>query len=591
VSAMEVRVFGVLEIQAGEDRRGPGELGGRKPKQILELLVAAGGHPVQKEVLIEQLWGDALPRHPVAALENHVWVLRRHLPGASHAAPVVVATPACYRLAVEHVSLDLARFEELRQAAARAGPKAAARHLREALSLVRGEVFEDEPYADWAHGLREAYRTKVRDLRLDLAELALSGGDLGTTLTQAQLVVDADPLNERGARLLVRTHSQRDDRPRAIALLDDLRRRLQAELGIEPSSETLALQAAVRAGPGMASPASAPRSWRDGVLRPGHGAVEVTPRGPLVGRRKEVAQLGVDLRQGLVGGGLVLVDGLAHVGKTRVVEEACSRLDGVPTRGARFSAGSNGLAGLVLGCALGSSADVRGAPPSASRPTVDRVVRAVIRAAPIAIVVDDVHHGGDDAVELLSYLALRLSGVPAVIVAVGREEEVPEEHPLRTLPWRSHLRIEPLGQDALGADVAAQVLPRTGGYGAYVAAWLRGERAGPPAGDLPGTVLARCRAAGPEAYRILLAASAFDGSFAPGRLASVTGIWVQHVAEELDRLTARGLLRELRPYHFVFSCTLVADVLRSQLSRTRRALLAAPSSTSRGSAAAHVGAP
>jgi SARP family transcriptional regulator, regulator of embCAB operon len=569
---MELRVLGVLEIEVTGDRRGPGQLGGRKPKQVLELLAAAGGRPVQKETLIEQLWGDAPPRHPVAALENHVWVLRRHLPDAARAAPVVVATPACYRLAVEHVSLDLARFEELLQAAAGAGPEVAARHLREALSLVRGEVFEDEPYAEWAHGLREVYRTKVGVLRLDLAELALRSGDLGAALAQAQRVVDEDPLNERGVRLLMRAHRQRADRPRALSAFADLQERLRAELGVEPSSETLELHAALRGGFGVASVPSVQRGTCTGTPRPAPGTVEVAPRGPLVGRRAEVAQLVAALREGLAGGGLVLVDGLAHVGKSRVVGEACSRLDGVPSCRIRLPAGSSGLAGLALGFALGSSDPVSDATRSAPRSTMENIARSVIRAAPIVLVVDDVHHGGDDALELLSYLGLRLPGVPAVVVAVCRGEEVPADHPLRTLPYRSHLRVEPLGADALGGD-AAQVLLRTGGYGAYVAAWLRGERTGPPAGDLLDAVVARCRAAGPEAYRILLAASAFDGSFSPSRLAAATGIWVQHVAEELDRLTARGLFHELRPDHFVFSCTLVADVLRSQLSRTRRALL------------------
>jgi DNA-binding SARP family transcriptional activator len=581
---MELRVLGVLEINDHEDQRGPGELGGRKPKQVLELLAAAGGRPVQKEALIDQLWGDALPRHPVAALENHVWVLRRHLPDAARAESVVVATPACYRLAVDRVSLDLARFEELVQAAAGTDSEVAARHLRQALALVRGEIFEDEPYAEWAHGLREVYRTKVMDVRLNLAELALRSGDLGTAVTQAKVVVDEDPLNEHGVRLLMRTHRQRADRPRALAAFADLHGRLRAELGVEPSSETLALYAAVRGGSGVVTVSSVQRGTRNGSPRPPPRSVEVTAREPLVGRQAEVAQLVADLREGLAGGGLVLVDGLAHVGKSRVVGEACSRLDGVPSCRVRLPAGSPGLTGLALGCALGSSDRVSDATQSTPRFTRERVARSVIRAAPIVIVVDDVHHGGDDAMELLSYLAFRLPGVPAVVVAVCRREEVPVEHPLRTLPWRSHLRIEPLGADALGGD-AARVLQRTGGHGAYVAAWLRGERTGPPAGDLPEAVVARCRAAGPEAYRILLAASALDGALAPTRLAAATGMWVQYVAEELDRLTVRGLLRELGPDRFVFSCTLVADVLRSQLSRTRRDLLAsAPTSTSGGRA-------
>jgi SARP family transcriptional regulator, regulator of embCAB operon len=570
---MEILALGALEVRDHGRRLGPADLGGRKPKQVLELLVAAGGKPAPKEQLIDRLWGEQPPRHPVPTLENHVWVLRRHL---THAAcePVVMAEAGAYRLALERVSLDLERFDALLHRTDVGSPARTRAQLEQALVLVRGEVFEDEPYAEWALSLRETYRAKVRDARLQLAELALSASDIGTALEQASVVLDQDALSERASRVLMHAHRQRGDRDRAVAVFDALQRRLRTELGVEPLPETIAVHAEVRRGGPQARlrtrqrtvPGRRPMEPRSSAAAPRQERV------PLIGRRKEVAALVGHLQRGLAerGPAMVLVEGLADVGKTRVVEEACARLADVPSCWAQFSAASQGIPGLVLGRAVGppDGQNAAGALPL----TAEDLCTAVARRAPVVVVVDDAHHAGASAIEMLAYLQLRLVGVPVVVVAVCRREQVGVDHPLRALSRHGHLPIEPLGAEVLGAD-GERVLARTAGYGGYVAAWYRGEREGPPSADLLEAVLARCRAAGSRAYRVALAAAALDGSVSTATLAAMTGLRLHHVAEDLERLTARGLLRELAPDRLVFDGTLVADALRSQVSGTRRALL------------------
>jgi SARP family transcriptional regulator, regulator of embCAB operon len=568
---MDILALGELEVRDHGGRLGPGDLGGRKPKQVLELLVAAGGKPAPKEQLIDRLWGEQPPRHPVPTLENHVWVLRRHLARAA-SEPVVMAAAGAYRLAVGPVSLDLQRFDALLQDTSLGDPARTRAQLEQALALVRGEVFEDEPYAEWALSLRETYRAKVREARLRLAELALSSADVGTALEQATVVLAQDAMSERASRVLMQAHRQRGDRDRAVAVFDALRRHLRTELGVEPLPETVAVHAEVRQG--------GPEARLPAQQRTVPGRRPVVPRSPsagrreeqvpLIGRREEVGALVGQLQRGLAedGPAVVLVEGLADVGKTRVVAEACERLD-VPSCWAWFSAASQGIPGLVLGRAVGPPADGRAA--GAVPLTAEDLCEAVARRAPVVMVVDDAHHAGAGAIEMLAYLQLRLVGIPVVVVTVCRREQVEVDHPLRALSRHGHLPIGPLGAEVLGAD-GDRILARSGGYGRYVAAWYRGEREGPPSPELLEAVLQRCRTAGARAYRVVLAAAALDGPVPPTTLAAMTGLRLHHVAEDLERLSARGLLRELAPDRFVFDATLVADALRSQLSRTRRAL-------------------
>ena len=75
-----IRLFGPLELTANGRRLGPRDLGGVKPKQLLEVLLVHRGHAVAKEQIADQLWGQAQPQNVSATLETYVLqLLRRQL--------------------------------------------------------------------------------------------------------------------------------------------------------------------------------------------------------------------------------------------------------------------------------------------------------------------------------------------------------------------------------------------------------------------------------------------------------------------------------------------------------------------------------
>ena len=74
-----VSALGPLELTANGRRLGPRDLGGVKPKQLLEILLVHRGHAVAKEQIADQLWGQAQPQNVSATLETYVWLLRRQL--------------------------------------------------------------------------------------------------------------------------------------------------------------------------------------------------------------------------------------------------------------------------------------------------------------------------------------------------------------------------------------------------------------------------------------------------------------------------------------------------------------------------------
>ena len=65
---MVIRLFGVLAIEDGTRTLGPRDLGGARPKQVLEILLAARGHRVPTDRLAELLWGEELPQNAAGSL-------------------------------------------------------------------------------------------------------------------------------------------------------------------------------------------------------------------------------------------------------------------------------------------------------------------------------------------------------------------------------------------------------------------------------------------------------------------------------------------------------------------------------------------
>ncbi|GAC1473232.1 MAG: hypothetical protein PVS3B2_10290 [Candidatus Dormibacteraceae bacterium] len=225
---------------------GPKDFGGRKPKQLVELLIVAFGSPIPKDRLIHQLWGDSLPAHPAAALESYVSQVRRALARiADGGGGLIVTDPASYRFDVSIADIDLIRFEELLQIAAPLDPSLARPYLEEAIGLAHADVLQDEPYAQWAQRLRTRFSAELARARLDAADGALVAGEPEDALEHARRVLTEDPLNERACRLEMMAASALGDRPSAIASFHRCRDSLRDELGIDPLAETEGLYVAV----------------------------------------------------------------------------------------------------------------------------------------------------------------------------------------------------------------------------------------------------------------------------------------------------------------------------------------------------------
>ena len=466
------------------------DLGGRRQRAVLAVLLLARGDVVPAERLADAVWGERAPGDAVSALQSYVSHLRRNLqPGsaARERSAVIVREGPGYAVRQPVEAVDAWRFERLLNRVDSATPPAeAASLLREALDLWRGPALADYADEEWAvpeiarlTELRTVARERLLAARLEMDEPAL-------LVPELEAMVGEEPLREERWRLLVlalyRAHRQAD----ALGALRRARTSLVEELGVDPGPALRELEAEVLAQ----SPAlSLPKQ------RAGQQSARIHQQDGLVERDREVATLtGAldDLAEGRHG--LLLIEGPAGIGKTRLLAEARrlahersvrvlasrgSQLESAYAFGmvrqlfepeiadpARRDELLHGAAGGARGVfAMGEG---EGADGNSDRADGFAVLHGLYWLAvnltaegPLMLVLDDAQWCDGASLRFLSYLARRLEAVPVLIVATVRTTggEPHQEDLLAELELEPNAQV--LRPSALSLEATAELVQRT----------------------------------------------------------------------------------------------------------------------------------
>ena len=245
---MEIRVLGPLEV--GLDGR-PVELPSAKACLLLASLVVRANEVVSTDRLFEVLWGAQPPDTAANTLQTYVAHLRAVLEperARREAGRLLVTRPPGYVLAIEPDRIDAVRFERLAaqgRGELATSPADAARTLRAALALWRGEALADFTFAPFA----QADITRLAELRVSAledrigADLAL-GAHRALTAELAQLVKE-HPLRERFAAQLMVALYRSGRQADALRAYGRLRATLIEQLGIEPNPTLARLEQAI----------------------------------------------------------------------------------------------------------------------------------------------------------------------------------------------------------------------------------------------------------------------------------------------------------------------------------------------------------
>ncbi|RKN43906.1 AfsR/SARP family transcriptional regulator [Streptomyces hoynatensis] len=252
---MEINVLGPL---AAHDRGVSIVPSAAKPRQLLALLALHADRVVTVPTLMEEIWGESIPRSAATTLQTYILQLRRKIaaslggdPGR-HAKDVLVTRHGGYVLRVRPGHLDYEEFDQLVGAGRRAleagDDRAASEQLGRALALWRGPALVD---------VRVGSVLELEVLRMEESRMAalerrieadLRLGRHGELIPELQVLAARHPLHENFCGQLMVALHRAGSSWRALEAYQRLRGTLVSELGLEPSQRLQRIQQAVLSG-------------------------------------------------------------------------------------------------------------------------------------------------------------------------------------------------------------------------------------------------------------------------------------------------------------------------------------------------------
>ena len=465
LGSLEPRINGnVLVVPAGKQRA------------LLTLLAIRAPDPVPAESAAEALWPGAAPAEALRSLQVTVSRLRRSLLDGGAALETVASA---YRLALEPDAIDARRFEaligEARAARVQGDAAAARRLLDDGLGLWRGPALADAAYESFAQteiARLEELRVAALEERIDAR---LEQGEHPLVVAELEQLSAEHPSRERLVGLLMLALYRCGRQADALEIYTQYRRRLDAELGLEPSSQLRRLQEAIlRQDLSLDARVGEPvAQGQPGAVAPSLPAqLRPRPAMPFVGRAAELGQLAaLPDRARTDGRQIALVGGEPGSGKTRLARELAEHVtsggmrvlygacdpavrtpyqpfvealepavavleadESEPSAGrypetlTRLLPGLRARAGEVTT----AIADAELKDPEAERHELHSALTALLARfadhSPAVLVLDDVQWADTSSLILLRHVARTLGATPIVVLALFRDGdgELPE---------------------------------------------------------------------------------------------------------------------------------------------------------------------
>ena len=277
---LEIHALGGLTFQRGGDSIS--DFASRKVAALL-VYIACNPRPHPREVLAEMLWENRGQSQSLSNLRVVLTNLRQI------ADPYVIIDRDCVSFNLESLFwLDVTAFEDLLHPE---HPDRAA--VDDALALYQGDFLEgfsvdSRDFEEWTLLERQRLRFKVMWALDWMVEYALEEGDHAVGLAYASRLLQIDLLREESHCHMMRLQAASGNRNAALMQFDKCRSLLEADLGVTPSAETIALYNLIRDGRTFTIPNASNNSTQSSSILHHNLPVQATS---FVGRDDEVHEI------------------------------------------------------------------------------------------------------------------------------------------------------------------------------------------------------------------------------------------------------------------------------------------------------------
>jgi WD40 repeat protein/DNA-binding SARP family transcriptional activator len=206
---------------------------------LLAYLIIHREVPRSRQQIASGLYPDMFEAQSRTALRKDLYNLRQGLPEAEHFLHIEAQLVQWNQAA--DCSLDVAEFEAALDRANTIAPdsdlQGQYRHLEQAIAHYRGPLLPQLDY-EWLIPARERLHQRYLEALDRLIQRLAQQRQYQQAIRYGQLLLQKEPLRESTYQTLMRLHSQNGDRAAAIQIYHQCMQILQAELGIDPSTET-----------------------------------------------------------------------------------------------------------------------------------------------------------------------------------------------------------------------------------------------------------------------------------------------------------------------------------------------------------------
>ncbi|MCB1255755.1 MAG: AAA family ATPase [Microthrixaceae bacterium] len=229
-----ISVLGTFDVRTVDGERA--RWTSRKARSLLKILVARRGAPMAREQVMAMLWPDEDPTELGNRLAVAVSTVRRALDPSRSLSPeaLIRADAGALCLVIDAIDLDVETFLDEAAAALeahRSERNNATELLQAAIGAYQGEAMPDEPYEEWAEGLRSTTTAAFTNLLRALASRASDDDNHLLASETLRRLVELDPFDEPSHLALIESLRALGARGQARSAREHYIARM-AELGI-----------------------------------------------------------------------------------------------------------------------------------------------------------------------------------------------------------------------------------------------------------------------------------------------------------------------------------------------------------------------
>ncbi|MGD2076894.1 MAG: protein kinase [Chloroflexota bacterium] len=251
MARLSVRLLGPFEVTLGAKLVTDFE--SDKVRALLAYLIVEADRPHSRETLAEFLWPNRPPGAGLSNLRHALAILRQAIADNQ-------AAPHFLNVSRQSLQFNIAAdaridFFDFRQKAAQVPEgQAGQQALEEAVALVRGSFLEGLSVGDsaaleeWILFKRELIDGELMQALNRLASYAELTGEFELALRYLRRQVELTPWEEQAYRQLMRLLALSGRRGEALAQFEIAHDRLNEELSVDPSPETVALYKRIKGG-------------------------------------------------------------------------------------------------------------------------------------------------------------------------------------------------------------------------------------------------------------------------------------------------------------------------------------------------------